>query len=477
MKLVRHAGRLPQLNHSSMRRLRRQLGQVPEQAGLTGKYWSGALLARFLQKEYGVRLSSRQCRRILAEAGVARPAPAHKKPSQPCPALASLNAPQRRTAVISDSERKIGALRKIQRLCSSGLPLEPLVQTLFEVIDEAIPYAANKVFLADSGINPSRYLMNNPELAQWNPVQKHFYIDAPPAVSGMRCNFGPSGLALMKAKPVWRSDELALPHFYRSAGYYEFLRPLGYHHMLWLVFEEHGETRGYCPIWRGEDMPPFTRDDIQFATLAAPHIAHGLKLADDMESRLTFNESEFVGVPGTNLGLVTCDARGRIVAIDPEAAAIFFEMGIFDGLRAETIQNEGLCEAFAYVGRLLSGVFDYFNCKSKPPMVAAFSHRTGASIRLRGFRTYGTDNTKLLTLLVEPGELAHYRRMRLTMRFGFNPTELKILDSLRQEALKNLAEELQITRGTLKSYTQRLTDKLGVVGLGGLRAFAREQWY
>ena len=228
MKRVRNGkpGRIPRLDDSSLRRLRVQLGKPPSQFGLTGECWSGALLGSFLLREYGVELSPRQCRRLLSKFGVQRSTPVRKaRPSSALIASTSVKAPQS-AAFVSDSERKLAALRKLQRLCSSGLPLEPLVQTLFELIEDAIPNASNKVFLADPGDHPSRYLVNNPELAKWTPIHQHYYIDAPPEVSGMRYSFGPSGLARMKGKAVWHSDELALPHLYRSAGYYEFLRPL-----------------------------------------------------------------------------------------------------------------------------------------------------------------------------------------------------------------------------------------------------------
>jgi DNA-binding CsgD family transcriptional regulator len=293
----------------------------------------------------------------------------------------------------------------------------------------------------------------------------------------MRYSFGPSGLALMKGRPVWHSDEIALPHFYRSPGYYEFLRPLGFHHMLWLVFEEQGKTVGYCPIWRGADMRPFSRDDIRFATLAAPHIAHGLQLACRIESTVTRDESRIVETLGPERGVVVCDARGQVVAVDPQAAVLFFQMGLFDGLSADAINDAGLCSAFAFIGRLLRGIFDGFTSESQPPMLAVFSHRTGTTVKLRGFKARGTDDGQFFTVLVERGELAQHRRARLAARFGLNPTELRILDSLREERpLRDVSRRLEIARGTLKSYGRRLADKVGVAGFGGLRRFAHEHW-
>jgi DNA-binding CsgD family transcriptional regulator len=478
MKRDRAGGRIPKLDDSLLRRLQKRLGKRPRQLGLVGEFWSGNQLARFLLREYNVRLGPRHCRRLLSRLGTRRGTPVHRGDGIPSTSLAPASGePPRRAALASDAEKKLTALKRLKRLCSAGLPLEPLVRTLFDLFEDAIPNADNKVFLADSGSNPHRYLMNNSELARWSPIHKHYYIDASPEVSGMRIRFRLPDLAFTKCKPVWHSDELVLPNFYRSAGYYEFLRPLGFHHMLFLVFEDQGEMMGSCPIWRGPDMPPFTRDDLRFAALAAPHIAHGLTLASLMGSRVTSSPKEFVAVPGSAVGTIITDARGHIVAADPEATGMFFQMGIFDGLRAETIESEGLRAAFTYIGRLMREIFDDFTCESPPPAVKVFSHRTGATIKLRGFRMAGIDEKRFFTVLVERGELAQQVRARAVARFGLNPTEIRILDALREDQpLKYVAKRLAIARGTLKSYRRRLSDKLAVPGLAGLRLFAHDGW-
>src|SRR6202007_3034270 len=162
------------------------------------------------------------------------------------------------------------ALKRIRRLSSSGLPLAPFVAALWELLQAAIPFADNKVFLAGAGANPSAHLLNNPELAEWAPVQRHYYVEAPPEISGMRVRFDQEFLSRPRARPVYRSEEFTLPHFYRSEGFHQFLRPLGFHHMLWVAYCERGETLGYLPMWRGERQPPFRADEIRFMTLAAP---------------------------------------------------------------------------------------------------------------------------------------------------------------------------------------------------------------
>src|SRR5580700_2675110 len=51
-------------------------------------------------------------------------------------------------ATLSDARNKENALRRIKRLGSAGLPLEPFAKTLFEVLEEAIPHNPNDVLFS-----------------------------------------------------------------------------------------------------------------------------------------------------------------------------------------------------------------------------------------------------------------------------------------------------------------------------------------
>src|SRR5579863_2756441 len=64
---------------------------------------------------------------------------------------------------ISDSRNKDVALRRIKRLASSGLPLEPYVIALFELMNDAIPSAALKAFYTSSN-RANAWICNSSEL-------------------------------------------------------------------------------------------------------------------------------------------------------------------------------------------------------------------------------------------------------------------------------------------------------------------------
>lgn len=483
MTVARRGGRPPRVAAATFDALRQRLRSPPSAYGYSGERWTGALLADFLKHNYAVKVTARHGRRLLAQLGIrGRP----RRPIRGCagdlpaPATGTGAAPVKKSRPAPGALDKEISLKRIRRLSSSGLPLLPFVLALWDLLQATVPYADNKVFLADPGTNPSAYLMNNPDLAKWVPIQKHYYIDAPPEVSGMRISFGEAFLARMLKKPVWRSEEWTLPYFYRSEGYNEFLRPLGFHHMAWLVFSEAGKGFGYLPMWRGEQMPPFAPDELRFLALAAPHITHGLKLAYLQDASGNVASAEFLATPDGCAGIATLDEDGRLIALDSTAEAIFSQMALLSGAPVGPLDRGPNPAAFAFVSQVLRQIFEERGRASgmpPPPFTRIYSHRTGIVVTLRGFAPRDLTGSRHFCVLIEPGELRRHRRSRSAIRWALSRTDIAVLDGLR-DGLTNreLSGRLRVSPATARSYLQRLNDKLELPGLPDLRRFARDAW-
>lgn len=273
------SGRPPRLLEVDFHRLRADIKQPPAAFGFDALKWSGRLLAEHLLANYGVVLGLRQCRRILHSSGLRTSGAVALTPSVPKHSVESKSQKTASPWPISDSANKQRALTRIKRLCSSGLPLYPLAQALFELLNDAIPHGANRVLLADDGRHPNRYVVSSSELAGWGPIHKHFYVDSPPQVSGTL-----PVRTILEGKTVWRHEEIALAHFYRSEDYNECMRHIGFHHALMINLRDHLGLSGNYPMWRTSEMKPFTVDDVRFAEAAAPYIAHALSVASRVAS-------------------------------------------------------------------------------------------------------------------------------------------------------------------------------------------------
>ncbi len=436
-----------------------------------------------LNARYGVAISSRHGRRMLTRLGVPRASDGERFRRAPSPAVAipaSDVAAQSARSVISDQERKQLALRRMRRLCSSGLPLAPLISGIFDLVQQALPNSENKVFLAGSGENPSRYLMNNPELAKWTAIHKHYYIDAPSSISGLRIRFAEPYLAELFAKVAGTSEDFALPHFRRSEGYNEFLRPLGFDHMLWVTFADHGERLGLYPIWRSADMRSFSSDDMKFVRLAAAHIAHALKVANLHGGGEFVSADDFLANAKHGIGAVILDERGRVIGANKEAEAVFAEMAIAGGHHPGLLAPDRAHELFSYLARLLDRIFRDSTCDSVlgVPAVRFYCHSTGIALKMSGIITHGSEGRRYITVLTERGELRTHRRTRLGATFGLSGTDIVVLGGLRN-GLTNaqLAAKMGVAPDTVKTYVRRLGEKLAPdQGAAQARVFARTSW-
>lgn len=292
-----------------------------------------------------------------------------------------------RPLVNSDHSNKAAALARIKRICSSGLPLYPLSRALFDVLGDAIPHGANRVLLADDdGRHPDRYLLSSSELAQWGPIHKHFYVDSPPRISGTV-----PAQTILQGKIVWRHEEVALPHFYRSEGYNECMRHIGFHHVLMINLRDHLGMSGCYPLWRSADMKPFTADDVRFAQAAAPYIAHALSVA----SRIPAQRGEptvLSALEDLGQGVIVIGCGGRVIAVDATARAIFQELALFDGYPVDIFARHRLYPALAYIEQTLRSVFEHCTdpwTNPNSPALKLYSHRIGLVLKLRGIAVDG----------------------------------------------------------------------------------------
>ena len=291
-------------------------------------------------------------------------------------------------------------------------------------------------------------------------------MEAPPEVSAVRFQYDAYVLRwVLPSKVTWPQEELVLPNFHRAEGYNTVYRPLGWHHFVQVVFEEGGESIGYCPIWRGADQKPFSREDIAFVRAIAPHIAHGLKVAQ-LQQRPHIEGDSFAAVPGWNSGVVLMDRSARPIAMDAEATRIFQQLAILDGVGADAFASQPVRNALDYVQHRLKSIFQEPNDDSSTagaPVYWLYHHRTGVVLRLRGVRMLSSEGPEYTTVLIERGETFESRRRRLLIRWGLSEREAEVL-SLIAEAKTGpeIAILLRISHDTVRKHTSRILGKLGV---------------
>jgi DNA-binding CsgD family transcriptional regulator len=430
-------------------------------------------------------MSPRHALRIIREFGVSTPA---NRGHRNCLVGNSSSSPpdltsERRSRPTWDGLNKEIALRRIKRLASSGLALEPFVLTLFDLIETAVPGGTRKALIADPGDRPDAFIVNyDPQfLAEIVPAFQRFMVDASPEESGMRVKFDTYSLKhAFLAKTVWPLEELMLPHYYRSAGYNEVIRRLNQRHGAWIVYKEHGQTTGFYPFWRDPDQRLLSRDDLAFLGISAPHIAHGLRTAQLLSRRpAEASSTSFVPIGSWGSGIILMDSEGRVIAADERARALFGHLERFDAELSAGLGTIRQCDALQYIAHVLNRVFSKdgeTEAASAVPVVRLFSHWSGVVLRLRGVLTPGAEGKNYFTVIVEQGELEDHRRSRLRYRWGLSAREFEILALLGNGRMfTEMAQLMNLQRDTLKSYMRRLVDKFDLPDFAALRAFARQE--
>jgi DNA-binding CsgD family transcriptional regulator len=366
---------------------------------------------------------------------------------------------------LSDSRNKARALSRIKRLASSGLPLDPFVRAIFELLNDAVPSSPNRTFHV-GGERTDAYICNSAELNKVVPLHNRYYVESPPEISGAKFRVNPAVLnKLFPSKAIWMHDEVTLPILYRTEGYNVVFKPWGFHHCLMVMFQDAGELLGCYPIWRGADQKQFSHDDMDFVRSAAPHVAHGLGVGRLLE-RAEPAGNDFLPMPGWNGGVILLDARGHPVALDAEARLIFQQLGMLDRDSVDALASSTVRDGLAYVTRMLSDIFrggESDSERAAAPVYRIYHHWTGIVLRLRGVRMMAADGNECTTVLVERGETANARCMRASARWGLSRREAQILSFIGDgKTGPEIALILAISHDTVRKHTGKVLEKLGV---------------
>jgi DNA-binding CsgD family transcriptional regulator len=365
---------------------------------------------------------------------------------------------------LSDSRNKARALGRIKRLASSGLPLDPFVRSIFELIDDAVPNSPNRS-LHTGGERSDAYICSTQEVVGIASLHNHYFVESSQEISGTRFPLDLHTLRhIFNSKTIWLHEEVFVPEFRRAEGFNEAYRPLGWHHSIASVYHEAGEYLGYYGIWRTSDQKPFSREDVAFLRAAATHISHGLRVAGLLARPKP--TPDFFSLPGWGTGVVLLDARGNLIALDAEAQMIFQQLSMLDGRFIDALASGTVREGLAYVSRKLVEIFrgtDADSERAGTPVYRVYHHWTGIVLKLRGVQMMAADGQEFTTVLVERGESAAVRRRRMFARWGLSQREAQVLSLIGDgKTGPEIALLLALSHDTVRKHTSQVLEKLGV---------------
>lgn len=362
--------------------------------------------------------------------------------------------------------------RQVKRLISSGLPLEPFVRTVFDLVAAALPVYGVSTLLADLRQRLTRCVPGDPHIFEKT-------IDAdigtppetPGAINGDSSHFSAESLPI--------HDKITLVRYRRSAERNELMRRLNFsHHMIaarmqrsWLI----GQSRRSASS-RARSASP---NDARFVAAIASHTTRGVMTAPLLKPG-PCSADDFAPLGDWEPGFILLGPDGRLLAASTGARSLFSQIGLFDGWpAADAVAEDEVRGGFSCVARILERIFDeraqgFGNLRA--PFRLFYSHESGIALSLRGLALDGENGLKCTTVIVEPGELKAHRRLRIMHRYGLSPREFELLENF---ALGRRTSEIRatmgISAGTLKTYRARVAEKLEQDGTVALRTFAMKQ--
>jgi transposase/DNA-binding CsgD family transcriptional regulator len=461
------------LSESQRARLAFELERRTTDGKGTQSNWSAARLMRHISENYGVRFSLRHCRRLLASLGATerravRPSAHKQQASESAGVPREAASPAQATG---DYARKHRALARIKRLACSGLPLQVFAYALFDLVHDAVPYDETSPGIAVETNHGTGWITRNFDYARWFPSMQKYLLNATPEISGLE----PQALLPSTPFTVLCHEQIARPSYHHSEGYNEFFRPLGMHHgLLTVLRDEERRFLGYYPVFRSERMKPFGRDDFAFFNAAAALIAYGAKAAAMITATQTANSDTFEPFRQIPQGLVVMDRSGKVLSLNRAAHSIFRQFALYDGWGSKSSIDDNVETLSCRMASRLRAVFDNYDsaAEADAPVVRIYSHRSGATLRLRGYAS-DLGNGELFCVLIELGETEYLLRRRLALRYALSPRQAELLMLLRRGANTNhMAEALGSSSSGLKSLLRELLLKLDLHDTAALRRFA-----
>jgi DNA-binding CsgD family transcriptional regulator len=363
-------------------------------------------------------------------------------------------------SLMSDARNKEIALIRIKRLASSGLELQPFVETLFELMNDGVPHNPNRVFFLAGSDDPVVVICGSRETEAILPLHnKHF--DAPSEKSGAKLGMEAGSFKnIAPTRTIWTTEDFYTDNFYKSDGFNIVYRPLGYRTLACVTFIDEGSLLGAYPAWRGADEKPFSREDFAFFKAAAPHISHGLQVARAMTTRAEHNDFLPSSLWGT--GILLMDTGGKVIAMDDQARDTFAHISGLDGGHLRSFHAQ-ISEGLEYVCRTLAGIFGTDSIAASAPVTRIFPHWSGIKLRVRGVLANAPDGRQYVTVMTERGETSSQRRHRFAVRYGLSAREAEVLELVSTgKTNSEIATLLELSPLTVKKHFERVREALGV---------------
>lgn len=366
---------------------------------------------------------------------------------------------------------KLSIIKRIKRLSFMPLPISQYVDIIFDLIGEAILNSESKVILLDKF--GYKYLARNIDYKKYFPIYNMCFNLSFEEV-GVRAPI----VASLSDKTVLTHEEIVHPNFYNGYIYNEIYRHFNINRIMLAILKENGQCKGHLPLFRTNDMPPFTKEDALFMESVAPYIAHGISKTKPVDESFTDgldSKKPFVKLQEKGIGLILADRKGEIISMNDIAKNMFFQIGLLDGIGKESVEERSLKELISYVNKIIRNIFcgNLFNDNAMPS--AVYTSRSGISIIIKGYYMEEADSySSSMGITCEEVVPESFVQFKKSIRYNLSQREFEICKMLKEGyAPSEIAEMLNITKNTFKTHKANILNKLCLGDSKEIKKFLR----
>ena len=363
--------------------------------------------------------------------------------------------------------------KRIKRLSLMPIPISGYVDIVFDLVSEAITNSEVKVMILNQ--LGTKFIWKNIDFSKYAPLY-NLCFDMTFEESGLLSH---TAVNLLN-KTVLTFEEVTHPNFNNSYVCNELYKPVNIYYLLLTILRNgEGKCVGQFPLFRPKSMQNFTKEDALFMESIAPYIAYGISKSSSEDKDFAFASPQDSKISFTKLqegetGLILADKKGEIVSLNDTAKNIFFQMGLLDDLKKESMGKKGVPELISYINCITKNIFSG-GCPKNTFPLNIYTSPSGISIMMKGyFMEEVCPGAGLVAITCEKVLRDDFIRLKKRIRYNLSEKEFEICRLMKEGYRQSeISEILHITRNTLKTHTSNILSKLDLGGTKELTIFTR----
>ena len=347
--------------------------------------------------------------------------------------------------------RGVAAEAAIARLCLQSLPALELFERAAGPLRRAVPYSAGcwktvdprTLLYTGFGIEDGR--TGTLTAARWRFIDNEL----------LEPDYGKYHELARRPTPVSTLHRDTHGEPGRSSRYRNIHRSLGFGAELRAVFRAGGESWGHVALIRGESQPDFSDPEVAFIALVSAHLGHGLREA-------LLRAAPAAGPADRAPGVIILGEDGSVRSVTDQAR-IWLEQFPHD--RGTSLELPVAVHAVAQ--RALA--------PSRPvpagPPSARVRLASGQWLTIHAAALHASGpGQEAVAVTLAPADAGELESLRLALH-GLTPREREVAQLLTRGATNDeIAQELWISRHTVKDHAKAVYAKLKVAGRAELSA-------